>query len=254
MQVGATHSYSVTAVDAWGNESPATSSPSVSAPVETTTNIAIADAYVSSTSPNTSYGTANPVRVGTSTSLTTRSYFKFDLTREQPVITSAILRILPTSNTATATVTPHLVGDNTWTEAKNGPTALNWNTAPPLGAAAPGATGFQAGTWKSFDVTSIVTSNSEITIALSEDTPGTAVAMNSREGGDAVAAQLVVTSAPIPDVTAPTTPTNVAATAPTDAESPVSVTWSPSTDDSGLVDHYIVRRNGVSIATAPNPT
>ena len=248
VQIGSSHTYTVTAVDAWGNESaPVTSGPASSA-VLPTTNLATADTYVSSASPSMTYGTANPVRVGTSTSTTTRSYFKFDLTREQPVIVKALLRVLPTSSASNATITPHAVS-SAWSEARTGADAISWSNAPPLGAAAPGVKGYSTGTWATFDVSSLVQTNGVVSIALSEDTAGTSVAVSAREGGQAVTAQLIVTSVAAPDTVAPSVPTNVTATAPTDAESPVEVTWSPSIDDSGSVHHYIVRRNGVEVSS-----
>lgn len=51
---------------------------------------------------------------------------------------------------------------------------------------------------------------------------------------------------PTGDVTAPTTPTNLSATpfSPTRMD----LTWTASTDDSGVVDHYILYRGGIAIA------
>ena len=249
VQLGSAYSYTITAVDAWGNESAPITSAVVSAPAVPTTNSAVADTYVNSGSSNSTYGTANPIRVSRSTTSVMRSLLKFDLTREQPNITSATLRILPSSSAANTTITVRGVNSTSWNEARNGTGSVTWMTQPSLGAVGPSVRGFTAGSWVEYDVTSLVTSNTLVSLALVQEIAGTAVAINSREGGAAVAAQLVVTSAPPLDSTSPSVPVGVTATAPTDAESPVTVTWLASTDNAGAVDHYVVLRNGTAIAT-----
>lgn len=255
VQAGSTHSYTVTAVDAWSNESAQTASlPTTAVTGLTSVNAVTADLYVNSALPANSYGTATTLRVGTNSSATTRSYLKFDLSLEQPTITRAVLRVLPSTSSSSATITSHAVSSTAWSEAKTGAGATSWSNAPALGIAGAAVKGFTAGNWVSFDVTKLVTTNSLVSLALTQDTTGTAVAFNAREAGPGLAAQLLVDSEPLPDITPPTVPASVTATASGQAESPVTLAWAASTDDSGSVDHYVVLRDGRVIDQVPGST
>src|SRR5207237_694257 len=67
----------------------------------------------------------------------------------------------------------------------------------------------------------------------------TSIVLASKERGAATAAQLVVTEAPSADTTPPTAPTNLAASSAT--TSSVSLSWSASTDDTGVAGYRIYR-------------
>ncbi|HSX34436.1 MAG TPA: Ig-like domain-containing protein [Candidatus Saccharimonadales bacterium] len=68
-------------------------------------------------------------------------------------------------------------------------------------------------------------------------------------GNSAVSGDFTFTTPGIPDSEAPTAPTNLQANTPAPAR--VDLTWSASTDNVA-VDHYIVKRDGVTIATPVN--
>lgn len=77
------------------------------------------------------------------------------------------------------------VSDNTWTESN-----INYNNAPPIGGAAGSSSGFSGGVWTTVDITSLVTGNGTVNLALTTSS-STAISLASRESG-ANAPQLIV--------------------------------------------------------------
>ena len=121
----------------------------------------------------------------------------------------ATLRVYATSG-ARVGLTAHGVADNAW-----GETSIAWKNAPGLEAAAGSTGAFDRG-WVAVDVTSLVTANATISLALTNSSP-TAVGLRSREAGAATAPQLVIETqaAPPPVATAPanTAPPTIGGTA-----------------------------------------
>jgi hypothetical protein len=184
-----TYSYVVTAFDAAGNH---TASPPGSVTTQaatgggTTTLTAAADAKVDASTPTTNFATA-ALRVDASPDV--RSYVKFDATGLTGTVQSATLRIWATSAQSVG-FDAYGVSDSSWTEA--GLTYANQPSAA-IGAKLGSSGAVTAGTWKTIDVTALVTGPGTYSVVL-ETTSATALALASRE--DAVhAPQLVVVTA-----------------------------------------------------------
>jgi hypothetical protein len=102
-------------------------------------------------------------------------------------VTSATLRIFPTSSQSTG-FTTFYVADSTW-----GETTIDGVNAPPFGASLDSSGPVSAGTWTNVNVASVATGNGQVSFGLST-TNSTALAMSSREG--ASTRQLVITTTP----------------------------------------------------------
>jgi hypothetical protein len=184
-----TYTYVVTAFDAAGNH---TASPPGSVTTQavtgggTTTLTAVADAKVDASTPTTNFATT-ALRVDASPDV--RSYVKFDATGLTGTVQSATLRIWATSAQSVG-FDAFGVSDSSWTEA--GLTYANQPSAA-IGAKLGSSGAVTAGTWKTVDVTALVTGPGTYSVVL-ETTSATALALASRE--DAVhAPQVVVVTA-----------------------------------------------------------
>ena len=152
----------------------------------TTTLTATADAKVDASLPSTNYA-AVALRVDASPDV--RSYVKFDASGVTGTVQSATLRIWATSGHTTG-FDVYAVGDSTW--AENAITYANQPSAT-IAATKLGSSGaITAGTWKTVDVTALVTGAGVYSVVL-ETTSATALALSSREDA-AHAPQLVVTT------------------------------------------------------------
>jgi len=113
-----------------------------------------------------------------------RTYIRFTVQGLSGTITRVSLRVFANSSSSSGYIVSR-VSDNTWTE-----TTINFNNAPSVGNAAGSSNGFSGGVWTTVDITSLVTGNGTINIALTTSS-STAVSLASRESG-ANAPQLIV--------------------------------------------------------------
>src|SRR5665811_1752818 len=144
----------------------------------------VADSYVDASAPTTNHGTATTIRVDGSPVV--RSFLRFNVAGLGGSVTSATLRVMPTSSQSTG-YTAFSVSDNTWGEA----TIVNAN-APPFGASLGASGPATSATWTNVNVTAGVTGNGLVSFGLST-TNSTALSLSSREGTNPP--QLVVTTA-----------------------------------------------------------
>ncbi|HWC69299.1 MAG TPA: DNRLRE domain-containing protein [Acidimicrobiales bacterium] len=153
----------------------------------TQTFSAVADAKVSSSSPNNNYGTTTDLRIRNSGATNNyNSYLRFDLSGLGSSISSATLRLWVTSGTSSGG-SAYVVG-NGWTE-----TGITWANAPAITGAGLDPKGTVAtGTWVEWDVTSAVTGNGMLNLAIRNS--GGSGTYSSREGPNANDPQLVVVS------------------------------------------------------------
>ncbi len=173
-----------------------------------------ADTYVDAASPTANYGTRTTLR--TDASPVVISYLRFSLANLSGPIASVLLRVYANSSSATGyTVNP--VNNDTW-----GETSLTWNNAPVYGASIGASGAFSAGAWTQVDVTSLVTGNGDIDIALVSSST-TAVSYASRESGTN-APELIVSLSP-----GGASPTATAALNPTPTGSGANPTPTPVT-------------------------
>jgi hypothetical protein len=178
-----------------------TSSPKPTATPVTTafTFSPAADAYVDASNPSSNYGRATTLRVDASPIV--RSYLRFNVTGLNGTVARATLRVYANS---ASTVGHRVQGvtDNSW-----GETTITYNNAPAISPTVVGSSGqFSAGVWTTVDVTSLVTGNSALSMAMT-GTSTQAISLASRESGSH-APQLVVEVWPFTPTRTPTrTPT-----------------------------------------------
>ena len=223
-----------------------------SSPAEaaTVSAAASADAYVSSASPNTKYGGAKQLRV--SGTPTQRTYLRFNLSGVSGTVTQATLTLHPTA-AAAVPLEVHPTGA-TWKES-----SVTFATAPPVGAAVVGSVGTVPASSVDIDVTSAVTGNGEVDLAVvvpSGSTSSTAVAeFASREVAKSKPTLTVTTATtpPPPDTAPPATPTGLSAVA---GDGSVSLTWTANTE-SDLASYRVYRSvngSGASPVLVASPT
>jgi chitodextrinase len=181
-----TYSYTVDAFDAAGNHA-SPSAPVTATTPGTTTHVMTlnptADTYADSANPTVTHGSSTSLRVDGSPPV--QSYLRFDLSSVPGTITGLTLKVQATSS-STGGYAVRGVADNTWSES-----ALNWNTAPPIGTVNAGQSGaFQSNTLTSVDVSSLINGNGLLSMSMI-GINGTAISFSSREG--ATTPQLVVT-------------------------------------------------------------
>lgn len=165
----------------------------------TATVAATGDAYVTSASPGTNYGTAKTLWVDGSPTM--RGYLRFPARTTPP--TKATLQVYATRSTQAFDV--RAVADRTWKES-----AITYSKAPAVGTVALTSPGVTVNTWVSVDVTSLLPSSGDITLAVTPRS-STSQAISSRESGAATTPRLVLEQ---PASTADTTPPTVSLTAP----------------------------------------
>lgn len=186
---GTAYSYVVTASDAAGNSTPSDAvvlTTSAAGGGGTTTLTATADAKVDASLPATNYGTA-ALRADASPDV--RSYVKFDASALTGAVQSATLRIWATSAQSVG-FDVYGVANSSWSE--NAITYANQPSSS-ISATKAGSSGtVAAGTWKTVDVTALVSGPGTYSVVL-ESTSATALALASREDA-AHAPQLVVTT------------------------------------------------------------
>ena len=206
---------------------------SLAGPVQTATAATltfgpIADAYVSSSTGTSNFGTAAVLQVGASPSLHT--YLQFDVEGVSGAITSATLRLYATTAGSGSSV--H--GTSTaWTE-----TGITYANAPTYGATIASVSNFAAGAWITYNVSSLVVGNGLVGFAYTSAS-ASPISFASREDA-AHAPQLLVTptaGATVPilrrapyltDLSASTAMVNVA----TDTATPAPVVaWGPADGD-----------------------
>ena len=145
-----------------------------------------ADAFVDSASASTNYGA--DARLRSDASPTMRSYLRFNVQGLTGTVTKATLTITPVS-ALDSSVDVHAVSDNSWSEQ-----GITYSNAPAVGAVLDSAPSATPGTSMSFNVTSAVTGNGEVTFAVTSASV-TQLAMYSREAGTATEPQLEVETA-----------------------------------------------------------
>lgn len=241
LAASSTYSFTVTALDAAGNESSASTPATLATPAPqpvTITAVADADTYTTVQAPTKNYGRSTTLREDYDP--LTESWVRFTVTGSHNNVTRARLRLWAQQKSTTgltARATPATWGELTLTAA-NAPSA-----GSALGTSAPVA----AGTWVDIDVTPAVVGDGTYSFKVST-TNTTAFTLASREAGDATAPRLIVDSQPPPDTTAPSVPGGLTASAPT--QNRVNLAWSASTDDVAVAS-YGVYRDGVLVDTVP---
>ena len=138
------------------------------------------------------------------------------------VISSVTLKLFMTSSSS-ASVFAKKVASTTW-----GETTTTYSNAPAIGAQVAASGAFSANAYVSMDVTPAVTGSGLVSFAVTRTDTGTAVSMNAREAATN-RPQLVVTTTPVLDTTAPSV--SMSAPAPGSVVAGSAVTVSASASD-----------------------
>jgi chitodextrinase len=244
-QPSTTYTYTVTAVDAAGNESPASAAVNVTtpAPATTLTFTATDDTYVQSSTATTAFGSASTFFVDNSP--IRHALIEFNVSGlGGRSIASAKLKIYCFDDGSSIGGEFHKLLDNGWSES-----TVNFNTEPADDPTILATLGTVAvGTWYTIDVTPAVSGAGPVGFKISSSSANGAN-YSTKEGAPGFAPQLVVTtSGTPPDTTPPTQPTGLVATAPSSTR--VNLVWTASVDDSGSVTGYQIFRNGSQIGTS----
>jgi hypothetical protein len=172
VQPSTTYTYSVVAVDAAGNKSPASDGATVTTPESPGTVVltASADTYVSSSAPGTNYGGSTVLRLDSAPDM--RSYLKFDLAGISG-ITSMTLRVRANSNHSLGYDVK--VADPGWTER-----GVTYADAPAPGASVGSSGPAVAGAYDDVDISSAPIAGGTLSLALTP-TNSTALSLAARE-------------------------------------------------------------------------
>jgi predicted phosphodiesterase len=156
--------------DSIGNPVP-TPAPDPNAPM---TFEPVADAMVQAANPDANLGTSTVLRSDKSPLET--SYLRFDVQGATEPISRAVLRLWVRDGTADAPAV-HGSSDVTWDEI-----AVTWNNQPAVGEPVADLGAATAGEWIEYDVSSLVTGNGPVTLALVAES-NDLLSVNSRENG-----------------------------------------------------------------------
>jgi hypothetical protein len=183
VEPGGTYSYTVEALDAAGNRSGESNALSVTTPAVVTASFtAAADTYVDASNPTATFGVATVLK--TDASPVVESYVRFNLAGLGANVVRAKLRLYANSGNAIG-YDVHGVSDNLW-----GETTTSYDSRPAEGAVVGSSGPAAVGTWTEVDVTSLVTGDGPLSLAITS-TSATNATYASRESG-ANAAQLLV--------------------------------------------------------------
>ena len=238
--------YEVAAYDPTRNTSDLSNTASVTTPAATAvlTFTPAADAYLRAGSPDSNAGSATTLQVDGSPVKDSLIRFAVSDVGARAVV-SATLRLYATDASKKGGEIYRLA-DTGWSEG-----SVTWATAPPAEPGVVASLGaVTAGVWHEIDVTSLVAGDGPVGLRVASTTSDGAD-YSSKEG--AFSPQLVVTvsDAGSDDLSPPTTPADLVATAVSDRQ--VDLTWTASADDTAIAG-YRVLRDGAEIATAPGAT
>jgi hypothetical protein len=150
----------------------------------TTTFTPSADAFVQDSAPDTNFGSLTQIRVDNSPII--RSYLRFDVKGLTEPVTKAVLRLY-TQSVSNIGYNVYLSPDTGWDENN-----INYTNAPALGGQAGSVGAFGADVWTTMDITSFVTGNGTLSLAIS-GANNSSINFVSREGGTN-APQLMITT------------------------------------------------------------
>ncbi len=208
----------------------------VAAAEVSTTFIAEADAQVTESAPNANHAAA-PLRADGGVDPDVESHLQFAVSGVTGQVIEATLRIYASTGTVDG---PAVYKTSAaWSE-----TSITWNNRPAkVGGPVDDVAGIAAASWVEYDVTSLVTGNGTVAVALATASSD-GVDFHAREG--AQKPQVVVrTSTTPPDTVAPRPPTDVAASSTSATE--VVLSWTAAIDETGVTG-YEIHRNGVLLA------
>jgi PKD repeat protein/glucose/arabinose dehydrogenase len=238
-----TYEYTVRALDAAANRSPASNPARVTTPAAPTTTLSfapVADAHVDEATVTTNYGKSSALQV-LGGKLRRETYLRFDVTGVGGRVVTAKLRATATADGTTDGPALYSAAGG-WTES-----GLTWANRPVRGTQPVADVGAIApGTSTDYDVRTLVNGNGTVNMALATTVKDN-VDLASREHlAIAMRPQLVVTfETDDSDTQPPSAPGGLTAQAAADR---VNLSWAAATDNIA-VSGYEVLRDGNTIAT-----
>jgi YD repeat-containing protein len=169
-----------------------TTTPQTSSSTTSATSIftPVADAYVISNRKKSNYGTAVELRA--SSSPTARSYVRFNVQGLAEPVSRATLRLYATAGSSVG-FDLRSVSDSSWGEQ-----TVVYANAPAIGNVVGSSAAFPSASWVSIDVTTLVSGNGALSLAVTP--PGSSsTTLASRETGGNSPQLVVETTAPSPD-------------------------------------------------------
>jgi len=206
-------------------------------PVSSQTFAPVADAFVSSLKPTTNFGSGPRLKMDKSPVLTT--YIRFDPGVLSDPVTQATLQLYSRTSSSIG-FDVRAVADNSWQES-----SITYANAPAASSSSSGSSGpTRSGRWTTVDVTSLVSGNGPVTIAVTTSSMPE-LDVDSRQSTKSPKLTVQTSSG---DVSAPTVPGNLALTSA--AASSLSASWSASTDDTGVVGYDLYLNSSAAGSTA----
>ena len=203
----------------------------------TFTFIPVADTEVRADLPTVNFGTATVMGLGGSPVRT--AYLRFNVSVPPgEVVTNATLRLFMTSSSS-ASVFANQVASTTW-----GETTTTYANAPAIGAQVAASGAFSANAYLTMNVTPAVTGSGLVSFAVTR-TNTVPIGFNSREAAAANRPELVVTTTPAGDTTAPLV--SLSAPAPGSVVAGSAVTVSASASDNVGVAGVQFKLDGVNL-------
>jgi len=236
-----TYGYVVYARDAAGNISQPSNAASATTPPGpvTLTFAATADARVQEANPATNYGSSN-LRTDGGSDPDVESYLRFSVSGVTGTVQRAALRLSSTNGTVDG---PAVYPTGTaWSEG-----GLTWSNRPArAGPATDDRGAISTGTWAEWDVTPLVSGNGDVALVLAQ-VGSDGIDFNARDATSGRPELIVTVFVGPPDLTAPTAPSELSATAP--SSSRVDLTWTAGGDDVGVASHDVLRDGAVIAST-----
>ena len=206
-------------------------------PVSSQTFAPVADAFVSSLKPTTNFGSGPRLKMDKSPVLTT--YIRFDPGVLSDPVTQATLQLYSRTSSSIG-FDVRAVADNSWQES-----SITYANAPAASSSSSGSSGpTRSGRWTTVDVTSLVSGNGPVTIAVTTSSMPE-LDVDSRQSTKSPKLTVQTSSG---DFSAPTVPGNLALTSA--AASSLSASWSASTDDTGVVGYDLYLNGSAAGSTA----
>ncbi len=231
-----TYNYFVEAFDLSGNYSnPSNQSAITTPPIPGTLTFSVdADTYVNASNPVANYGLATSLRMDSSPDV--HSYLKFNVTglAGNPII-GARLQVFSNSSSSLGLNAKEVL-DTSWGEY-----SISYDNAPALLGVISSSGAISSGTWVELDVSSYISSEGIYSIGLDTDST-TALSLASRESGLNSPRLLIDLQTNGVDTESPTTPSGLSSSIGMNPLT-VGLTWSPSTDNVGVVGYDILRND-----------
>lgn len=180
--LGTNYTYTIDAVDPFGNRSLLSSGLNITTPATRLVTLTVlADSYVDGTLPSSNFGNSTILRTDATPEL--QSFMRFDVPTLNGFVTGSTLRVFANSSSGVGYAI-HETTENNWDES-----SINYSNAPLIGPQLDSSGSFTAGSWIETNLPALDVQPGFLTLALLPITDSN-ISYSSREGDNA--AELVV--------------------------------------------------------------